>query len=317
MNAKMKRNKEKIYLISALFLFILLTNFFNYPIFIKSRNKQTNFKEYYKILVISDIHDDISKLNALKNKVSSIKFDYIFFCGDAIDIYKNNDTIYKQFFTELEKIAPILWVPGNHEPNIYFNISQKEVTNNSKNLHKKNIKLDDKLYIVGLGGSLPVLTGYQWKYNSILFKELNFEKDFKYQGYPYILNNFSKCDDMYIKDLNETVEKAKKEGGEDIQVLYLTHIGPLYTPSNVIIENGEILYLGSKNLGEKFLEEDNSFIIIHGHSHTSEGYITLNNDKHIFNPGCFYKGHFGIVEIKKNKYKKWGVVSCTTAYFDV
>lgn len=317
MKAEMKRNKEKAYLKSILFILILLTYLNNYPIFIISQSKQTYFKESYKILVISDIHDNINSLKSLKTKVGSIKFDYIFFCGDAVERYKNNDSIYQQIFSELEKIAPVLWVPGNHEPNIYYNISKNEVSKNSKNLHKKNKKLDEKLYIVGLGGSLPILTGYKWKYNSILFKDLNFQKDFRYQGYPYILNNFSKCDDMYINDLNEAVEKAKREGGQDIQIIYLTHIGPLYTPSNVIIENGEILYSGSKNFGEKFLEEDNSFIIIHGHSHTSEGYITLNNDKHIFNPGWLYKGHFGIVEIKKNKNKKWVVDNCITAYFDL
>jgi len=282
-------------------------------------------KDSYKILVVTDIHDDIEKIKILVDKVKDIKFDFVFCCGDAVSvpIDKNDDTEVtkeyilklKNIFTELEKIGHIYWVPGNHEPGIYFTTNE-EPTKDSENLHKKIKKLDDNFYIVGLGGSVPIMTGRKWKHNFVLFKELNLEKDFKYGGYPYNVtpNDFHKSDDLFIKDLNETVDIAKKEGGENIQILYLTHIGPLYTSTNTIVENGEVLYLGSKNFGEKFLKEDNGFIIVHGHSHTAEGYITMKSDRHIFNPGCCCEGHYGILDIKKDKNGKWGVDSCTVAY---
>ena len=282
-------------------------------------------KDSYKILVVTDIHDDIEKIKILVDKVKDIKFDFVFCCGDAVSvpIDKNDDTEVtkeyilklKNIFTELEKIGHIYWVPGNHEPGIYFTTNE-EPTKDSENLHKKIKKLDDNFYIVGLGGSVPIMTGRKWKHNFVLFKELNLEKDFKYGGYPYNVtpNDFHKSDDLFIKDLNETVDIAKKEGGEDIQILYLTHIGPLYTSTNTIVENGEVLYLGSKNFGEKFLKEDNGFIIVHGHSHTAEGYITMKSDRHIFNPGCCCEGHYGILDLKKDKNGKWGVGSCTVAY---
>ena len=103
------------------------------------------------------------------------------------------------------------------------------------------------------------MTGHDWKHNFVFFRELNLEKDFKYTGYPYNAspNSFHKSDKIFIKDLNETVDKAKKEGGNDIQIVYLTHIGPLYTATNTIVENGEVLYLGSEKFGEKFVHEDN------------------------------------------------------------
>jgi len=282
-------------------------------------------KDSYKILVVTDIHDDIEKIKMLVDKVKNIKFDFVFCCGDAVSvpIDKNDDTeVTKEYilklkyiFTELEKIGHIYWVPGNHEPGIYFTTNE-EPTKDSENLHKKIKKLDDNFYIVGLGGSVPIMTGRKWKHNFVLFKELNLEKDFKYGGYPYNVtpNDFHKSDDLFIKDLNETVDIAKKEGGENIQILYLTHIGPLYTSTNTIVENGEVLYLGSKNFGEKFLKEDNGFIIVHGHSHTAEGYITMKSDRHIFNPGCCCEGHYGILDLKKDKNGKWGVGSCTVAY---
>lgn len=282
-------------------------------------------KDSYKILVVTDIHDDIEKIKILVDKVKDIKFDFVFCCGDVVSvpIDKNDDTEVtkeyilklKNIFTELEKIGHIYWVPGNHEPGIYFTTNE-EPTKDSENLHKKIKKLDDNFYIVGLGGSVPIMTGRKWKHNFVLFKELNLEKDFKYGGYPYNVtpNDFHKSDDLFIKDLNETVDIAKKEGGENIQILYLTHIGPLYTSTNTIVENGEVLYLGSKNFGEKFLKEDNGFIIVHGHSHTAEGYITMKSDRHIFNPGCCCEGHYGILDLKKDKNGKWGVGSCTVAY---
>ena len=287
-------------------------------------------KDSYKFLVVTDVHDNIEKIKILVDKVQDIKFDFVFCCGDVVDvpINKNEDTEVtkeyviklKNIFTELEKLGHIIWVPGNHEPIEYFKLDENnnniEVTNDSENLHKKIKKLDDNLYIVGLGGSVPIMTGYNWRHDFVLFKDLNLEKDFKYGGYPYNVtpNDFHKSDELFVKDLNETVDKAKKEGGENVQILYLTHLGPLYTSTNTIVENGEVLYLGSKQLGDKFMKEENGFIIVHGHSHTAEGYVTLRSDKHIFNPGCCCDGHYGILDIKKDKNGKWGVSSCTVAY---
>ena len=283
-------------------------------------------KQSLKFLVVSDIHDDIDKTKLLVDKYKDTKFDFVLCCGDVIDVPIGKNDVkevtdeyvikLKHIFLELEKLAPLLWVPGNHEPGFYFKDDyNEEETPKSTNLHKKIKKLDEKLYIVGLGGCTPIMTGNKWKHDFVFFKDLNLEKDFKYSGYPYNdSNNFHKSDELFIKDLNDTVDKAKKEAGDDVQIIYLTHIGPLYTATNTIIENGEVLYLGSKKLGEKFIKEDNGFIIIHGHSHSAEGFVTLRINKHVLNPGACVDGHYGIVELKKSKEGKWGVESCTIAY---
>ena len=51
-------------------------------------------KDSYKILVVTDIHDDIEKIKILVDKVKDIKFDFVFCCGDAVSvpIDKNDDT---------------------------------------------------------------------------------------------------------------------------------------------------------------------------------------------------------------------------------
>ena len=106
-----------------------------------------NSKNSLKFLVITDTHDRVYNVRKTIEKIKTINFDYVIFCGDVVTIpsEKNNDKetistfmpILKNIFLELEKIAPVLWVPGNHDPYMYFTENYEEVSSNSKNLHKK------------------------------------------------------------------------------------------------------------------------------------------------------------------------------------
>ena len=107
-------------------------------------------KKSLKILVVSDIHDEIDKIKILVEKYKDIKFDYVFCCGDVIDVPIGKNDVkevtdqyvvkLKDIYHELEKLAPILWVPGNHEPGFYFKDDlNEEAFLNSINLHK-NLK---------------------------------------------------------------------------------------------------------------------------------------------------------------------------------
>ena len=64
----------------------------------------------------------------------------------------------------------------------------------------------------------------------------------------------------------------------------------------------------------KFLKEDNGLIIIHGHSHSAEGFISLRENKHVFNPGSCLDGHYGIIEFQKSKEGKWRIHKSTIGY---
>ena len=87
-------------------------------------------KDSYKILVVTDIHDDLEKTKKIVDKVKDSKIDFVFCCGDVVDVpiakndYKEVTKEYiiklKNIFEELEKLITILWVPGNQEPCIYF-----------------------------------------------------------------------------------------------------------------------------------------------------------------------------------------------------
>lgn len=280
-----------------------------------------NSKNSLKFLVITDTHDRVYNVRKTIQKIKTINFDYVIFCGDVVTIPsgKNNDKetispfmpILKNIFLELEKIAPVLWVPGNHDPYMYFTENYEEVSSNSKNLHKKFEKIEDNLYIVGLGGSVPILNGGIWTKNFVPFDKLDLN-NIKYSGYPYNANSYNEGDEMLLKDLNEILDKVPDENNN--QIILLSHLGPLYTNTNFMEEDGEVLYLGSKNLGERFEKENRAFIDIHGHTHIADGFITLKPGKYVFNPGACYEGNYGILEIKKNEDNKWDVSSFVVEY---
>ena len=281
-------------------------------------------KNKIKFLVINDMHNRIQNVRKVISKINSEKFDYVLCCGDVVNVPTGDNAdktitdsympLMYNIFLELEEIAPILWVPGNHEPYIYFTNNYEEVTSKSKNLHKKFEKLSENLYIVGLGGSTPMLNGGKWSKSFIPFKDIDFEK-YKFPGYPYndSSNSYIESDNMLLKDFNEVLNEGKKIWGES-QLIFLTHNGPIFTPTNSMEVEGEYLYLGSKSIGDIFQNEKNCFINVHGHSHLSEGYITIRQDKHILNVGANYNGNYVKLEIIKDKEGKWNVFSFSIEY---
>ena len=69
------------------------------------------------IAQISDLHNtSFGKHNkTLVNKIKDIKPDIIAITGDLIDSSKTNITVAMNFINQAVKIAPIYYVPGNHE----------------------------------------------------------------------------------------------------------------------------------------------------------------------------------------------------------
>ena len=279
--------------------------------------------EEFSFLIVSDIHDNIENTKKLILEVQNKKFDYVICLGDIISIppkmqnLKEMEEKYcpkmKEIFEELKKIGPIIWVPGNHEPKISFE-ENYEINSNSMNLHKKYKKLSKDLYLIGIGGSTPILNGNKYYPEMIPFKSLDF-KNIKYEGYPYNVDNTSenyiKSDLLLLKDLENIINKVKEEGGENIKIILISHIGPVYTWTNVLVIDGEVLYLGSKNLGDIFVKEKGFFLNLHGHSHEAKGLISINENQQILNPGDLDNGNYSCLNIKKNANNDWVVSSVT------
>ena len=281
-------------------------------------------KTRMKFLIINDIHNRIQNVRKVISKVKSEKFDYVLCCGNIITLPTGDNAdknrieslipVMKSIFLEIENIAPIIWVPGNHDAYSFFTNYFEEISSKSQNIHKKFKKIANNLYIVGLGGSTPILAGGKWNKDFIPFQDMDFSQ-INYPGYPYNAdsNDYIESDKMLLDDLNEVLNEGKKTW-ENSQLIFLTHTGPLFSFTNSLEEEGDYLYLGSNNLGQVFKNEQNSLINIHGHSHFSEGFETLRPGKYIFNPGANYNGNYGKLEIMKNKEGKWDVLSNSIEY---
>mgnify|MGYP004510922561 CR=1 FL=1 len=77
------------------------------------------------LLVFSDIHGNSYALDALLQKMSSLKYDKIIFCGDIFGYYYNQ----KDVIQKLIGLENLIWLKGNHDEyflNLYSNSNIKE-----------------------------------------------------------------------------------------------------------------------------------------------------------------------------------------------
>jgi len=295
----------------------------------------SNSKTEFNFLLVSDIHENTTNISKLLEEVKSQKFDYVLCLGDIVTIPNNNQEkeeiakIYEpkiqNIFKELEKIAPLIYIPGNHEPSTLFKENYTKLTENAQNLHNKFFELNEDLFILGIGGSPPILNGGEYYDEMIPFKSIDFKK-IKFEGYPYNINeneeeNFVKSELLIKKDLNLTLNNClnyintnkKNVKKENVCFILMSHFGPLYTSTSVqtIEENNKkiVIYLGSEQLGNFFIENKNIFLNVHGHTHPSRGIVTIDNKKTIMNPGALCDGFYGTLTVKKNANNEWMIQS--------
>ena len=275
-------------------------------------------------LIVSDSHENINKAKELvayllkRNK----KIDYVIHCGDIVTVPNQEqhleksvtkyEPLIKEFIEELEKLnTKVIYVPGNHEPFTLFKGDDAPLlTPTSINLHSTSYKIKDDLYIIGVGGSTPILHGDKYQIQQVPFSDLDL-KNVKWAGYPYDVpgeGNFVKSDQMLDDDLRKGLTKVKEEN-KDAQIILLSHNGPLYTWTNLMVLNGENLFLGSEKIGKILMEEKNIFLNFHGHTHEAKGVVQLGEGKTVMNPGDLEHGNYGLCTIKKNtENNKWEIV---------
>ena len=148
------------------------------------------------ILLVSDIHEDLNSLDELVNfcKKSSYVPDYIFNLGDIItipdgqqddpEIGAEKEKLITQILSKLEKISEnVLYIPGNHDPKSLYSQEPPQLTEKSKNLHMKNVKIGDNLLVLGLGGSISNVATDEKDYHKYKIADYN---NIVWKGYPYI-----------------------------------------------------------------------------------------------------------------------------------
>ena len=270
-----------------------------------------------KFLLVSDIHDNVTGLDLLLNKVKSKKYDYIFYLGDMVKMTQGQQnssehaSIYEQRMTQylqkLEQIAPVLYIPGNNEPFTIYERNAPKLTDISTNIHNNYKKIKDDLYIMGLGGCVPILNGGKYDKNVIPFSTLNtsnvIQNGFPYNLPEYGLDNYKKSDEWFGNDIKNIINNVKKDAGnKSYQTILLSHNGPLYSWTNAQQQLGtgeHWLYLGSMELEKILINDENLILDIHGHIHPSRGIVTMIPNKVVVNPGAIVNGFYGEMTLKK------------------
>ena len=320
-NRKSEADQRRKYRIVIIFLILL--SLFLVIMLLYSKRKNENYpnesidKDSLKFLLVSDLHDNEESLERLLNKLKTKKYSYIFYLGDFVKMTPGQQNssqhanIYeermKKYLHKFEQIAPVLYIPGNNEPYTIYEKNSPKLTEISKNIHNRYMKIKDDLYIMGIGGCVPILNGGKYDKNVIPFSTLNtsnvIQNGFPYNLPQYGLDNYKKSDEWYGNDIKNIINEVKKDAGNNkYQTILLSHNGPLYSWTNAQQQLGtgeHWLYLGSMELEKIFINDENLILDIHGHIHPSRGINTMIPGKTVINPGAIINGFYGELTLKK------------------
>lgn len=156
---KFAQNKL-LFSIIILVLIVLLVIVYNKKIVISNitykNSKIPSSFDGYKILQISDLHNAEFGKNqkTLIEKTKEIDPDIIFITGDLIDSYNTNINIAMKYIDGITDIAPIYFIPGNHESRIesYNELCDRLTSSGVKILNNKNVFIQKDSSSIGLIG---------------------------------------------------------------------------------------------------------------------------------------------------------------------
>lgn len=182
-------------------------------------NKYYNLKELNKkIVLISDIHyydkKDIKLLNAVLERISKIKPDYICIPGDITDISNISDEDeYIDWFKNLSKISKIIITLGNHE--YYIRKSEKKFGINEKFLSK--LKRIDNVYL---------LRNESKSFDGINFIGIDLGIDYYYDEYNSNINirKYILKDDYNVLLCHSPVDIDKIVNNNDVNLVLCGHM---------------------------------------------------------------------------------------------
>ncbi|WP_326514336.1 metallophosphoesterase [Clostridium intestinale] len=156
---KFARNKL-LFSIIILVLIVLLVIVYNKKIVISNitykNSKIPSSFDGYKILQLSDLHNAEFGKNqkTLIEKTKEIDPDVVFITGDLIDSYNTNIDISMKYIDGITDIAPIYFIPGNHESRIesYNELCDRLTSSGVKILNNKNVFIQKDSSSIGLIG---------------------------------------------------------------------------------------------------------------------------------------------------------------------
>jgi len=217
-----------------------------------------------KVLVLSDIHNDVENIMNYIDKLILMDVDIVVAVGDFIDYnvpkgFTKVD-IAKLILEELNTFKkPILTVPGNFDKELIGFFDEKKV---------------------GLHGTGRVF------------------QDVGFYGFGGAKTPFN----TPLEPSEKEIEEGLKKGFEKVKnckiKIQITHIPPARTKLDVAYTGAHI---GSEVV-RKFIEENKPDVAVSAHVHEARGVDELKKTK-LINPGRFPEGYCGMITIKNNTVK--------------
>lgn len=174
----------------------------------------------YKIVHLSDLHNKYfgKNQNKLVEKIKKLKPDLIVITGDIVDSRRYNEEPSIKLIEEIKGIAPIYYVPGNHEIRSgKLEEFQKKLQQQGamvlRNQSKSIIKNNDKIIIAGIDDPTAVKSGKNE--NDKVQMEINKAIKKEYEGnYRILLSHRPEKFQLYVNNKLDLVFTGHAHGGQ-------------------------------------------------------------------------------------------------------
>lgn len=219
-------------------------------------NKIPNDFNNFKIIQISDFHNTKNKRlkNKLVNEIKKQEPDIIVITGDLIDSSKPNLNNAINFIKEINKVADIYFVSGNHEAS-YKNYSElkNELIKNKVTILENETKIleinDSKINLIGIED--PVMNPNPYDSDENVIKSSLEHQDYNKDNYSILLSHRPEQFNTYVNNNLNLVLTGHAHGGQ----IRIPFIGGLVAPNQELFP---------KYTSGQFTEENTTMIISRG-----------------------------------------------------
>lgn len=219
-------------------------------------NKLPNDFNNFKIIQISDFHNTKNKRlkNKLVNEIKKQEPDIIVITGDLIDSSKPNLNNAINFIKEINKVADIYFVSGNHEAS-YKNYSElkNELIKNKVTILENETKIleinDSKINLIGIED--PVMNPNPYDSDENVIKSSLEHQYYNKDNYSILLSHRPEQFNTYVNNNLNLVLTGHAHGGQ----IRIPFIGGLVAPNQELFP---------KYTSGQFTEENTTMIISRG-----------------------------------------------------